>query len=225
MKIKFIIICWGTFLIFSCQHKINHAPKNYLADTSIFKNGDLVFQDLDCGDLCDAIEKVTQSYHHKNLSHIGVVEVDDDKKIFVIEAYGDVKKTSIKNFLDRVKDENKNPKVIVGRLKNEYNFLIDSAVSYANQSIGIGYDDAFLPNNKKYYCSELVYECFKKANHDSDFFSLAPMTFNDPKTHLPMKTWIDYYEKLKIKIPEGELGINPGAISRSSKIEIVKEFY
>ena len=33
-------------------------------------NGDLLFQDLDCGPFCDAIEKVTEGYRGAQLSHV-----------------------------------------------------------------------------------------------------------------------------------------------------------
>ncbi|MHC4724324.1 MAG: hypothetical protein ACYS9V_08765 [Planctomycetota bacterium] len=37
------------------------------------KEGDLLFQDLDCGPLCDAIEKVTTGYQGSNFSHVGIL--------------------------------------------------------------------------------------------------------------------------------------------------------
>jgi len=36
-----------------------------------------------------------------------------------------------------------------------------------------------------------------------------------------MDIWRDYYNKLKLDIPEGKLGINPGIMSISNKIDIV----
>ena len=48
------------------------------------------------------------------------------------------------------------------------------------------------------------------------------MTFIDPKTKTFFPTWVNYYKELKTEIPEGKLGINPGLISRSNKIQIIK---
>jgi len=39
----------------------------------VLQPGDLLFQDLDCGPLCDAIEKVTTGYQGANFSHVGIV--------------------------------------------------------------------------------------------------------------------------------------------------------
>ena len=36
------------------------------------KTGDLLFQNLDCGSLCDAIETVTEGYNAQKFSHIGL---------------------------------------------------------------------------------------------------------------------------------------------------------
>ena len=38
------------------------------------------------------------------------------------------------------------------------------------------------------------------------------------------KKWIDHFNKLDSEIPHGELGINPGIMSISEKIEIVQIF-
>jgi hypothetical protein len=43
------------------------------SDYGALKNGDILFQDLDCGGLCDAIEQMTQSYGGRYFSHIGLV--------------------------------------------------------------------------------------------------------------------------------------------------------
>ena len=47
------------------------------------------------------------------------------------------------------------------------------------------------------------------------------MTFLDPESNDTIDVWKEYYKKLNIKIPEGELGINPGIMSLSSKIDII----
>ena len=46
------------------------------------------------------------------------------------------------------------------------------------------------------------------------------MTFIDPKTNKTMQVWEDYYLTKKMEIPEGQIGINPGLMSLSKKIEI-----
>ncbi len=50
------------------------------------------------------------------------------------------------------------------------------------------------------------------------------MTFLHPETKDTLLIWEEYYSDLKVEIPQNELGINPGIMSLSDKIEIV-HFY
>ena len=190
-----------------------------------YQSGDLLFQDLDCGELCDAIEVVTPGLNGKHFSHLGLVYVKRDSA-FVIEAIGnDVHVTSISSFLQRQVDENDNPKIVVGRLKKSYQHLNDAAINFALQQLSKEYDNAFIYNNGKYYCSELIYDAYKAANAGIPFFKLTPMTFKDPKTKRYFPAWETYYKNLQMNIPEGLPGCNPGSIATSEKIDILKTFY
>lgn len=190
-----------------------------------FQPGDLLFQDLDCGELCDAIEKVTEGINGRSFSHIGIVYLRHDS-VFVIEAIGkDVHLTYIREFLSRARDENHNPKTVVSRLKKKFQPLNSKALEFAIRQVGIPYDDIFMYNNGKYYCSELIYDAYKTANHNQPFFLLQPMTFKDRSTRKIFPAWEKYYSELKTEVPEGKPGCNPGLISRDEKLEIVKMFY
>ncbi len=225
-KNLFLIIV--LFLTFThCNHSRNNvrdiSKTKISSNRSLFElqTGDILFQDLDSDPLCDAIEIVTPGFKGSNLSHIGIVNKSKRNEITIIEALpGGVKKTHLDTFLNRSFDINKNPKVIVGRLKMEYQYTIPKAISFILDQIGKEYDDAFLINNEKYYCSELIFEAFSQDS----IFKLIPMTFLDPKTNKTQKIWIEYYKKLNIKIPEGEPGINPGVMSLCNKIDIVHRY-
>ncbi len=201
--------------------------------------GDFLFQDLDSSPLCEAIESVTPGYNNGNFSHVGIIikggdpilqNVDSkfEEKYFynlqqdyrVLEAIpAEVTTTRIDSFLNNSLDSLSNPKVIVGRLRVEYRYLIKDAIRFLNGKIGVKYDDEFLLNNEKYYCSELIYEAFKKE----DVFELAPMNFMNKENKI-MPIWQNYYDKLNMKVPQGELGINPGLMSISNKIDIIYDF-
>jgi len=190
-----------------------------------FRNGDLLFQDLDCGPLCDAIEAVTEGVAGKDFSHVGLVYVQHDS-VFVIEASGqDVHLTPVARFFDRSRDSAGHFKIVAGRVKKPYRALAAAAVSYALSQEGTPYDAAFLYDNGKYYCSELVYDAFMHANGGKPFFRLYPMTFKDPAAGKTFPVWEQYYTDLQMAIPEGAPGCNPGGISRSGRIRIVRQFY
>jgi hypothetical protein len=190
-----------------------------------YRDGDLLFQDIDCGALCDAIEAVTPALGNKHFSHLGIVQIKHDG-VYVIEAIGkNVHLTPLHDFLLRQHDSAGHPKVVVGRLKQAYRQLNGKAVTFALQQTGKPYDDVFAYNNGKYYCSELVYDAYKWANNGKPFFSLHPMTFKDPQTHRTFPAWNDYYKQLGAEIPEGQPGCNPGSIANSTQLEIVAVFY
>lgn len=179
------------------------------------KNGDFIFQSMNCGELCEAINQVTEGYKGIDFNHMGMVVVQNDS-IYILEAGGkEVKLTPYKSFVSYT-----NLPMYVGKLKKRHQKLIPKAIEFGLQQIGIPYDDEYLYENKKYYCSELIYDCFLNA-YGKPFFKLFPMTFKAPNSNAYFDVWEDYYQNLNIAIPEGELGCNPGGISTSKKIKIL----
>lgn len=215
-----------TFVVFAFSVILSlHGLAQTDSKSFVFQEGDFLFQDLDCGDLCTAIETVTEGVDGKSFSHVGLVVVRNDTS-FVIEAIGkEVQLTPIFDFIGRNSDESGNPKILVSRLKSEYLYLKAPVLRFALDKLGVPYDDAFIYDNGIYYCSELIYDAFMAANGDVPFFQLEPMTFKDPKTGKMFPVWGDYYDQLGMEIPEGELGCNPGGISRSDKLQVVASFY
>lgn len=186
------------------------------------REGDLLFQDLNCGPLCDAIEAVTEGAQGRDFSHCAML-VNVDDSLQVVEAIGNkVQLNSLQRFFARSGDTLHVKNIVVARLKPAYREFIPTASNAAINMVGMPYDDAFLPDNGKFYCSEVLYEAFRQASN-SQFFPLAPMTFKDPITLEFFPAWISYYQQLQIDIPESVPGLNPGSISRSDKIEILND--
>lgn len=202
-------------------------PKLYLASLLLvlfqfsfsqnvkLKTGDILFQSMNCGPLCEAINEVTEGYQGKDFSHLGMIYIKNDS-IFVIEAAGKaVKITPYETFKTYTKEE-----MFVGRLKRKYRKYIPEAITFSLQQVGVPYDDEYLYDNGKYYCSELIYDAFLHS-YKKPLFDLFPMTFKSPKSNEYFEVWADYYKKLKMEIPEGQLGCNPGGISTSDKLKII----
>jgi hypothetical protein len=110
--------------------------------------------------------------------------------------------------------------MLIGRVKSKYKKLIPQVIWFSNQQIGIPYDDDYLYDNGKYYCSELIYDAFLGA-YGKPFFELKPMTFKKPNSNDFFPAWVEYYKNIGIQIPEGKPGCNPGGISTSDKIKII----
>lgn len=189
------------------------------------KNGDLIFQESCAGSVGNAIKEVTSSVGKNKFTHVGIVYIDDQEGAFVIEAtHPCVSVTPLSEYL--YPDDSKGcfPKSVVGRLKNEYTHCISQAITEALALVGKQYDDAYMLNNDKYYCSELIYDILLKANESKPVFELNVMTFKSSETGEYADGWIKHFAALGIPIPEGELGINPGAMSCSDVIEIIHYF-
>lgn len=215
----------GIFFILIFLNCFKTTPQPVQATGYSLKTGDILFQDLDCGALCHAIESVTAGYKGMPLSHIAIVTITGNS-IEVIEAIGsNVHKTPIGIFLSRSTDSSGKPKVIAGRLVPAYTGLIPKALDFCSSQLGKPYDEAFIPGNGKYYCSELLYEAFKYANEGKDFFSLYPMTFKDKATKEFFPAWVAYFDNLHTNIPEGVPGCNPAGIANDSKIEMIVNLY
>jgi len=220
LKSLIILICLSAISVSSCA---NVERRRDIARS--IKPGDLLFRDSNCGPLCDAIGKVTTGYDGANLSHVGIAAKDVNGQMIVLEAVSKgVVATDLQIFLKRGSDSNNQPKIMVGRLRQPYQRLIPAAIKEAEAMKGKSYDKAYIIDNDAYYCSELIYEIFRRANGGKPVFMLEPMTFKDPETGQTMPAWQEYFAKLGIDIPEGMPGINPSGISRSPAITIVYSF-
>jgi len=83
-----------------------------------------------------------------------------------------------------------------------------AVIERAKSLIGKPYDNAFLPENDAYYCSELIQTAF------GDLFESKPMNWRDKEGNLP-EYWIKHFKELGMPVPEGVPGTNPTDLSRS----------
>lgn len=182
------------------------------------KNGDLLFVTAKETGLSGAINNVTQKQKNASFDHIGIVEKSKDG-IFVLHAApkGGSQKQEIKDFL---KDQSKEgQRIIVYRLKSEYQKSIPSALEKAESMVGKPYNFNYILDENSYYCSDFIERAFREDH----IFKLEPMTFIDPKTGKTNAFWEEFYQKKNLKVPEGELGCNPNGLAASQKLERVME--
>lgn len=192
--------------LFNCHQK---------ADDRNLRPGDILFQDLDCGPLCDAIEAVTEGAGGRDFSHCGLVVACGDS-LCVLEAIGqNVRLTPLKEFITRTSPD----KLMAGRLGNINEATLEKALSLAMAEVGKPYDDFFLPDNGAWYCSELIATAFNEAA-DTVVFEASPMTFKTSPSGEFFPVWLRYFDSLKTPVPEGIPGYNPGAMSRQKDLKL-----
>ncbi|GLR16538.1 YiiX/YebB-like N1pC/P60 family cysteine hydrolase [Portibacter lacus] len=202
------------FVIIGCKDETFH-----------LKEGDLLFQKWESSEFAKAINAVTDGYGDNDFAHVGMVINDEGTlKVFEATMSGGVGLTPLDTFLMASVTLDNQPNIAVGRLKSKYKEAIPSINNWVLNQLDKPYDTLFIYGNQKYYCSELIHDAFN-TNAGDTIFQLAPMTFKDPRTNEFFSIWVDYFEAHRFPIPEGEPGINPGLMSKSSKLEIVHEYF
>lgn len=155
----------------------------------------------------DAIAAATGGEDEIDFIHTAILEVDDEGKVWVIDA-------TIKHGVDRhpldtlVKD-------FTSKHGNKYIFEVkrlpdnrraSEYISNAKKYLGEDYDQWFLPDNGKHYCTELVEDSYKSFG--VPVFKPKPMNFKDRNGEYP-EYWKKLFASLGQDIPQGVKGTNP----------------
>jgi hypothetical protein len=177
------------------------------------QSGDILFRGATSGKISEAIDKVTQTSGETHFSHVGLVE-NSDTGMVVLHASPDGG-TCVVSLDEFLHPEGDSVMVVAYRLKAEWQKAIPPALTKAKQLKGKPYNFSYILSDTAHYCSEFVYLAFAADS----VFVLEPMTFKDPKTNEFFPTWVDYYEKMGLEIPEGQPGCNPNGMAASYKLE------
>ena len=175
------------------------------------RTGDLVFVCADTTGMDAAISDATADTNTVNYSHVGIIEVTPDSGAFVIDAtpkYGVLRRP-----LQQFVEENGTCRFYRLEGYNNEDEWIDRATGY----IGLPYDFYFLPDNGKYYCSELVAEVYVNAD-GNPIFKSKPMNFRAADGTIP-DYWVNLFDSLGVEVPQGVMGTNPNDLVKSGKVQ------
>ena len=167
------------------------------------QSGDLLFLTGNRSDMENAISASTGEY-----THVALVECDNADDVWVIEA-------SPKKGVQRISYSQFEREHQLGFFRGSFDvyrltvpFDTAAVITHAKSLVGKPYDDAFLPDNDAYYCSELIQVAF------GDIFESKPMNWRDADGNLP-EYWVKHFKKIHMRVPEGIMGTNPTDMSRS----------
>lgn len=202
---KFSIILSILLIAFSCT--TSNIP---------LKNGDLLFVGNSSGNLSKAIDEVTKTEKSTNFSHIALVE-KSGKDIWVLHAapQNGSERISLDEFKNYAKKDSS--EIVIYRIKKEFEPDFENAISEAKTMLGKPYNFTYILSDSAYYCSDFVYNSFEKDS----IFEMNPMTFKNPQTNEFHKTWIEFYQKQNLEIPEGQPGCNPNRMAASEKLDLI----
>lgn len=190
---KFLI-----FLFFILSFQIQAA--------GFFRTGDVLLQPLNCY-LCSMIEDEESSPY----SHIGLVIVDENNQVKVIEAYKKVSIVSLAEFLSKTEVGQKTVVIRTREHLNQNNFTNQLLDYYFTTFHNRPYDPEFSLDDEKFYCSELVMKLL------NPFLSVKIPTKNMHFIH-NRSAWESYFRG---KIPDGALGIAPADFLRSGLFLVI----
>lgn len=178
--------------------------------STTLQSGDLLFLNENQSAMEKAITASTGEY-----THVALVERDSADGVWVIEASPKegVQRISYEQF-----ERNHNLGFFGGNIdiyRLAVPFDTAAVIARAKSFIGKPYDNAFLPDNDAYYCSELIQVAF------GGIFPSQPMNWRDADGNLP-EYWIKHFEKLGVPVPEGVPGTNPTDMSRSPLLKRLK---
>lgn len=187
------------------------------------QNGDLLFVGLNSLDVEG--ENMTSAIAHAtgdgqvNFIHTAILEVDHEGKIWIIDA-------TIKRGVDRhpldtmLRDftlkDGSSPIYKVMRLKDNRNAA--QYVENAKKFLGEEYDEYFMHNNGRHYCTELVYDSY--IENGRPLFESSPMNFKNKDGEFPVY-WVDLFHKIGTSIPQDQPGTNPQSMSKSDILQEV----
>lgn len=163
------------------------------------------------------IDQATQTGQDTHFDHVGIVDIQNDS-VYVLHAAPKkgVSRETLAQFFYSYKEK---VTITIYRLNEKYAKAIPSAIKKAYILLGQPYNQSYILKDPGIYCSEYIYEIFASDS----IFQLKAMTFKNPKTRQYLPAWVNYYKKLGIAIPEGELGCNPNAMASSEKMEMTGE--
>ena len=176
------------------------------------KNCDLIFHAQGHGEFSNAISESTGAQDSVKFVHVGIIEVDKERKPYVIEASPEegVRTITLSEFLSQSPHQAGKPRVVIKRLSIPIDE--EKIIIRAKSFMGQPYDWWYLPDNEKLYCSELVQICFIDSS-GNNIFPTQPMNFRDKDGNIP-SFWIDLFKELDMDVPEGIPGTNPNDLSK-----------
>ena len=177
------------------------------------RSGDLLFQGSAAEEgLSGAINQVTQTREANNFTHVGLVDrVHGQVKVLHASPEKGVCVEPLDSFL--VNEEGQTRNTIAYRLKDFKTEDFQRVIERVRSVIGKSYNYTYIIEDGGFYCSELMWWAFKKDS----VFELNPMNFKDSSGEFH-EGWVNHYEELDMKIPQGKPGCNPNGMAASGQL-------
>lgn len=186
------------------------------------QSGDLLFEAGAGSAMSEAIRSATGSARELSYTHVGIAVVNGGvDSVLEATSEGGVRMTTLEEILERAARIDGPRPVTAARLRDTSGLA--ASLGRARQHLGEPYDYSYRPDNGKMYCSELVWESYRRPSGER-IFPARPMNFRDEQGELP-RYWRELYERLGEEVPEGVPGTNPNEMARDSALRITGHFF
>ena len=184
------------------------------AQEQTLRTGDLLFVGypkgtLD-GGLAGAIAASTGAGDELDFVHTAIIDMEGDVP-YVIDAtikYG-VDRHPLDTLVEQFKLLDGTPaSLVVMRLQDDSR--AQEYVQNAKAFLGEEYDAAFMADNGRHYCTELVYDSYIRDGEH--LFDTVPMNFRGPDGEFP-RYWVELFDLIGYPIPQDQPGTNPQQMS------------
>ncbi len=186
---------------------------------SKIQHGDIIFCIIGPDD--NPISNVEKGIFEANINHCGVI-IKENESYQVLESFpshlGGVQKITLEDFKKRSQYKESSPRILIGRIKDEYTHLLDKAIKFGIDQLGKPYDFLYSEDKESFYCSELILDMFNNALGSYDLFPKTILVFNDKHTGQLLPHWKKHYTDKGLKVPYNSLGSHPSSLSRSDNI-------
>lgn len=191
-------------------------------NTPSLRPGDLLFQVGAKSGMSGAISSATGKKDSLNYTHVGIaLPVPGADSVLEATNDGGVRITPLAEFLEGSARRDGHPLVTVMRLRDTTGVAV--SIQKARMHLGQPYDYSYRPDNGKMYCSELIWESYRRAD-GRRIFTARPMNFRAPDGTMP-DFWVELFDSLGESIPEGVPGTNPNDMARDAALEEVDRYF
>lgn len=191
-------------------------------NTPSLRPGDLLFQVGAKSEMSGAISAATRNGTRLNYTHVGIaLPAPGADSVLEATSDGGVRVTPLAEFLEGSAYLDGRPIVTVMRLRDTSGAA--ASIQRARTYLGQPYDFSYRPDNGKMYCSELVWESYRRAD-GRRIFTARPMNFRAPDGTMP-DFWVELFDSLGESIPEGVPGTNPNGMARDAALEEVDRYF
>jgi hypothetical protein len=202
-----IIVAGATLILLGVGWLIATAPARVLEERQRawgvrIQEGDVVFQDIDCGVRCALIREVTQSRY----AHVGIV-LNDRGALRVWEAYEPVGSIDLVDWIHRGIGE----RVAIYRFRSR--FPLAAMASAIRSFAGRPYDGDYQWDDERIYCSELI---AKAANQVQGSPIFVPKPIGDLGPHAELIKRMSHG-----RLTEKTVLVSPLDLTRSSSLEML----